>query len=307
MKVAILSEYPSQPAKTMADNIAKHSNHEVENYHRFANIFKIDADVIYYLNILDLLLHPQAFNQVIKADKKICTTIKSHRLVHNSDILNKLKGFGKYINVLGSVNQEILDMVPQEIYNGIRHKVCELPDIDMFYEIRPVSVYREKLRVGYVGTFRDVKRYKPVLESVFSELRDYIEPVVFGNAGKHIPHCEMVQAYNNMDLLVCTSQYEGSPLPPLEAALCGRMTITTACGEMPLIFDIDSACIIPNFDDVRKVRASLSRAIAAHCYMRNEVVDMGQKAKEVVKEKRNWNSKIIEYDEMFEKCLCSSR
>jgi len=301
MKVAILSEYPSQPAKTMADNIMKFSSHEVELYHRFANIFKIDADVIYYMNILDLLLHTQAFSQVLKSDKKICTTIKSWRLVHNSDILSQLKKLEGKINVLGSVNQEILDLVPEKIFGGIRHKVCELPDMDMFYEMHPVSSVG-KLRVGYVGTFRDVKRFKPVLEPIFRELRDYIEPWIFGNAGKHIPHEKMVDAYNSMDLLVVPAQYEGSPLPPLEAALCGRMTITTECGEMPLVFDNESACLIPNFSDVRKVRASLSRAIGCYSSMRNTVVEMGQEAKKVVKEKRNWKDKIKQYDLMFEKC-----
>ena len=45
-----------------------------------------------------------------------------------------------------------------------------------------------------------------------------------------IPHNEMVDYYSNIDILVCTSKFEGTPCPVLEGMACGNVIVSTDVG-----------------------------------------------------------------------------
>ena len=296
MNIALLSEYPSQPTKTLADNIKKHSKHEVELYDRFANIERIEADIIYYFNILDLLLHHEAYSQVGKTDKKICSTVHSWRCIHENINLTVMK---EKVSVLSAVNKELLDKIE---FDGKKVLTYPAPDSKLFMEINPVSI-KDKLKVGYVGTFRACKRYESVLAPVLKKLKSILETKIYGNAGITIPHTQMFQVYNTIDVLLMPSRFEGFGLPPLEAALCGRATLGTNCGAMKEIFDSSNSFIFPSIDEVGSSQALFEEALLDLYSHRRDAVIKGEEAKRKVQDTWTWESKIKQYDDMFEETI----
>ena len=53
---------------------------------------------------------------------------------------------------------------------------------------------------------------------------------------KMIPHNEMPNYYNSIDLYICTSKTEGTPNPVLESMACGVPVISTDVGIVPEAF-----------------------------------------------------------------------
>ena len=48
-----------------------------------------------------------------------------------------------------------------------------------------------------------------------------------------IPHDKMVDYYNDIDIIVCTSKIEGTPNPVLEGMACGDVVVSTDVGIVP--------------------------------------------------------------------------
>ena len=301
MKIALLGEFPSQPIQNTADCIKRHSKHKVELYHRFANLSQIDADIIYYMNVLDLLLHREAYSQVNNKenDYKICSTIRSYRIVQDDAIQMMLREMEQYIKVLSFNNNDILSQID---FNGNKMRVREAPDETQFTQTTNVST-EGKLKLGYVGTFREDKRFKAILEPVIKKYEQIVEFKVVGKAGNIIPFSDMVLFYNTIDTLLMSSRYEGAPLPPLEAALCGRMSIVTSCPDMMEIFDSLSSTFIGLSDNISSTIAAFEDAILDLYSHRKDAIMKGQNAKKAVQDKRNWEDVITDYDSMFEACI----
>ncbi|MDF1565125.1 MAG: glycosyltransferase [Deltaproteobacteria bacterium] len=55
--------------------------------------------------------------------------------------------------------------------------------------------------------------------------------------GRFVPNEAMPRYYAGLDLLLCTSENEGNPMPPLEALACGVPVITTPVGVMPEVIE----------------------------------------------------------------------
>jgi len=299
MKIALLGEFPSQPIKNLTDSIKRHSKHNITLYHRFANLLQIDADVIYYVNILDLLLHKEAYSQIKNKKYNICTTIRSYKIVQDKDIQKKLREMEQYIKVLSFTNNELLKKID---FNNCKMITKDAPDDRVFYQTHTVSI-KDKLKLGYVGTYRDDKRFGLVLEPLIKKYEQIVEFLVVGKAGVRIPYNDMNGFYNTIDALLMPSRYEGTSMPPLEAALCGRMSVVTECPAMKEVFDTTSAKLIGLSDNIPSTVAAFEDAILELYEHRNDTIIKGQKAKKDVKEKRNWKDVIKDYDNMFERCI----
>jgi glycosyltransferase involved in cell wall biosynthesis len=300
MKVALLGEFPSQPIMNTANSIERHSSNDVDILHRFSNLSQIGADVIYYMNILDLLLHKEAYSQIENKKKKykICGTVRSYRIVQDKNIQSKIRELEKYIDVLSFNNEEILNAID---FNGIKMRIREAPDETTFKQITEVST-SDKLRLGYVGTFREDKRFKDILEPLMKKYEQIVEFIVVGKAGKIIPYSEMNKFYNSIDVLLMPSRYEGAPLPPMEAALCGRMTVTTECPDMKDIFDNLSTTFVGLSDNIPSTITAFEDAILDLYSHRQDAAMKGQNAKKIIEKKRNWKDVIQDYNRMFEYC-----
>lgn len=94
-----------------------------------------------------------------------------------------------------------------------------------------------RLRVGWcgqIGQQENSKGYALTLRPLLRCLGDTFQFVINDrNYLNAVSRAEMVDWYNSIDVLLCTSSTEGSPMPPLEAMACGRPVVTTAVGDMP--------------------------------------------------------------------------
>ncbi|GJD86285.1 GTP 3',8-cyclase [Methylobacterium haplocladii] len=97
------------------------------------------------------------------------------------------------------------------------------------------------LRVGWVGNShwmreRDSKGVHTILIPAIAALRMEglaIELDLADRAAGFIPHAQMVDYYARLDVLVCTSEVEGTPNPVLEALACGVPIVSTDVGVVP--------------------------------------------------------------------------
>jgi hypothetical protein len=94
----------------------------------------------------------------------------------------------------------------------------------------------DKIRLGWCGNpvalewlgFVDLKGV-----SLLNELRSHTDIEILMACG--LPRSEMPRWYDEIDIYVCTSKAEGTPLPLLEAMASGKIVITTSVGIVPEI------------------------------------------------------------------------
>ena len=186
-------------------------------------------------------------------------------------------------------------------FQGTKRRIWEAPDPLIFKMTKSLNTHI-RLKLGYVGTFREDKRFKKVLEPVLDKLKSILELRIVGKAGQErIPHERMVTAYNDMDVLAMPSRFEGAPLPPLEAALCGRSTVGTKCGDLEEVFDFYSATLFDALDDENTSKTLMEEAIIELYEHREDLVQKGEIARDRVMELRSWEDNVInDYDNMFE-------
>lgn len=105
---------------------------------------------------------------------------------------------------------------------------------------------------------------------------------------------------NASDIFVLTSRYEGFPNALCEAMACGLTVISTDCNSGPReIIDHEVNGLLIPVDDVQ----SLSNAIARLISDVPLRVKMGEKAKEVIKEKYSIDTIMQYWDQLILECL----
>jgi glycosyltransferase involved in cell wall biosynthesis len=89
----------------------------------------------------------------------------------------------------------------------------------------------EPLRVGYSGSKKhDWRKGVTALIEPACDLPGIELRLAMPVEDHYVPLSEMPAFYNEIDVYVCASSSEASPLPLLEAAACGRPTISTRVG-----------------------------------------------------------------------------
>ena len=73
---------------------------------------------------------------------------------------------------------------------------------------------------------------KPTIQELIEEGYE-IEPYFADRQERMIPHDKMVDYYNDIDIIVCTSKIEGTPNPVLEGMACGDVVVSTDVGIVP--------------------------------------------------------------------------
>ena len=169
-------------------------------------------------------------------------------------------------------------------------------DIDKFRCVKPIEEYGKKLIVGWVGnTNIPCKRFKQL-----NEILKGISWIDFSiqSSNNPIPHDKMFEFYNSVDVIVCSSEAEGTPNPILEASACGRTWVSTRVGIVECLNNLsesDSGCgyIIDNLDDLVLTLQTLHLD-------RNLLMIMGETAKETVIRHFNWNDRIKSFEKAID-------
>lgn len=205
----------------------------------------LDSDFArYYIDRLGF--EYEEFLEKYVRQKNIVTGVYDHLFLETEKertnfILNNVKDY--------FVSSEKL----RQIYNKYSKKpsyvIADGVDLDLFKmkdENKYKNIIQGKLRIGWTGNSKfsdetddDLKGINKVIRPAIEELMQEgykIELKIADRNVKLIPHDQMPEYYNDIDIYVCASRTEGTPNPVLEAMACGIPIISTDVGIVPEVF-----------------------------------------------------------------------
>lgn len=206
--------------------------------------------------------------------RRLTTSVYDHLLLDLPAIRSRRPLFNQLVCAYTVSSQRLLD-----IYQGLPGIPAPAlltedgVDLDLFRPKgldRLVTTGQRPLVVGWAGNSawashlgEDFKGLHTVLKPAIAQLQQEGMPIELKLADRqerHIPHTEMVDYYQQLDVYVCPSKTEGTPNPVLEATACGVPVISTRVGIVPeLLGDDPYGMILPE----RSVSA-LKQALHRH-------------------------------------------
>lgn len=143
----------------------------------------------------------------------------------------------------------------------------------------------------------DLKGYQEILVPLSKYIENKGGKFIFVDraSGKTLPHEKMCDVYNMADCFVCASKAEGTPNGILEAAACGRISLTTDVGLVPeLIKDKYNGLIAE-----RNLQA-FEDAVDWIFENKSKIKKMSSKIQQDIKQ-FYWQNKVESYYELFDK------
>ncbi len=214
-----------------------------------------------------------------------------------------------------------ISKILQEKLAGKNANITYIPngvDIDMF----KMAHNGDEFTVGFVGQPTDggfgkgrtnegvkkwdIKGYELLLIPLMKRLKGKVNfRTTINTSETAIPHSEMPDWYKHIDVLICTSLYEGCPLPVLEAASCGKPVISTRVGIVPeLIKHGHNGYIIDaprGKSDIKKTLDWFETYIMMLKDSHYKCNSMGLKNRERVVDMFDWKHIIPKWKDYFER------
>lgn len=148
-------------------------------------------------------------------------------------------------------------------------------------EFRPISRIKKKpviLTVGTVEPRKNLARLIEAYQGLSAQIKSQYQLWIVGASGwnisgiyeltkkdpnikflGHIPDKKLAKLYNEAEIFVYPSLYEGFGLPPLEAMACGTPVLTSNISSLPEV--VDKAAVLINPESVDSIRDGLRRLI----------------------------------------------
>lgn len=186
----------------------------------------------------------EKFSEIAKT-----TCIPDHLFLEGEELIKNKRA----INLMD--NYYVISEKLYKIYNSLEG--CKKPYSTIIYngvdtnKFKPQNLSRFKNRekkglvIGWSGNskwggegYEDIKGARTILIPAVEELKKegyLIELNLADNNKKLIPHDEMPEFYNNLDLYVCVSKTEGGPNPIMESMACGVPIVSTDVGVVGTI------------------------------------------------------------------------
>ena len=180
----------------------------------------------------------------------ITTSVYDHMLLEKNNlketefIIQNVKGYTVSSKKLYDIYTKIKDIKKPNlvVQDGVDLELFKPFNKDRFENIK-----NKEIRIGWVGNSKftdsenddDLKGLRKIIIPTLSELKDEGYNIIeyFADRNdKMIPHEEMPNYYNEIDLYICASKTEGTPNPVLEAMACGIPIISTDVGIVPEVF-----------------------------------------------------------------------
>jgi len=296
LDILVVADYPGWAFDHIAKDLAALDLDGIRlrvNY--YANITAADqyeADLLYPLSVS---IAQRLYKMGIPL-KKMATGITS--LVQYEQSLasgNLPYGFLRFIRQLRGINTYSDEIVRLFGPYFPVHKTRVGIDVDLF---KPRSGNRPDaaFRAGWVGRIddqarRDLKGYDLVL-SALPGLKAELDIRTFKE--QYVPRAQMIDYYQNLDCLICSSRTESIPFPVLEAAACGVPVISTEVGIVPeLIQNGHNGIIIPR--TANAIRKEVIRLMTHP----DERRAMGQNARNTVVGAWSWEVCRKEWEVFF--------
>lgn len=147
-------------------------------------------------------------------------------------------------------------------------------------------VKKNKLVVGFVGS-----RYTAVYKGFYDftnlavqKVNGVVVKTNFCTYGNKISQAEMVSFYKGIDVYVVASVGEGTPNPMLEAASCGRATISNKVGNAPEF--------VKNGESGFLIKRNFNEYIKAIQYFRDNPKEIGRMGLNARRQAELWSWKI---------------
>ena len=181
-------------------------------------------------------------------NKNIITAVYDHLYLESERertdfVLNNVKAYTVCSKKLEKLyNEYSNDKKPMMVISdGVDLELFNMKNKDKYSNIEDRTI-----KIGWTGNskFTDAedddlkglnKVIKPAIEELIAEGYDIKLEVADRNI-KMIPHNEMPNYYNDIDIYICASRTEGHPDPVLEAMACGVPVISTDVGIVPEVF-----------------------------------------------------------------------
>lgn len=132
-----------------------------------------------------------------------------------------------------------IQMKPADILaDGVDTTLFIPQHLERFHNIK-----NRQIIIGWVGNSKwsvgDLKGINTIIRPAVKIMQEAGYDIVLETSDRQdrmIPHDEMPEYYNSIDLYICASTCEGTPNPVLEAMACGIPVISTNVGLVPEVF-----------------------------------------------------------------------
>lgn len=221
--------------------------------------------MIHFLNRRTLLLiNTDIFKQKVKASgkdfkhyieekkKKFTTAVNDHIDLDEDGIKHLKPIYNEYTKMYYTCNKKLFN-----IYNSISEIknpemiIRDVVDKDIFYpqnikRLESSEIKKRKLVIGWVGNSVhsdqgsvDLKGFHTIIKPVINELLSEKYQLIEHYADRNViwrDIIQMSQYYSEIDVCLCASLHEGTPLPILESMYSGVPIITTDVGVASEVF-----------------------------------------------------------------------
>ncbi|HEY9798911.1 MAG TPA: glycosyltransferase [Leptolyngbyaceae cyanobacterium] len=243
----------------------------------------------------------------------ITTSVYDHLFLSAQQIKERDILFNGFIRGYTVCSQKLADIYSDiDNYSDPNLIIEDGVDLTQFF---PANIERlfendREIIVGWAGNSEwgpwqqdgiDYKGFRTLIKPAVEELRAEGYPVrgVYADrAVKWLPHDQMNDYYNSIDIYICASEIEGTPNPVLEAMACGLPVISTNVGVVSQVFGkLQSQFILPirNLETLKdKLRLLLESPETRKSLSEENLASI---------QSWSWKDKCIKWDSFFEKML----
>jgi glycosyltransferase involved in cell wall biosynthesis len=186
-------------------------------------------------------------------------------------------------------------------------------DLDFFKprNLERLADENKEVIVGWVGNSKwggdgiDHKGLETIIKPAVESLRAEgynVRGFYADRMERWIPHNEMSDYYNSIDIVVCASDIEGTPNPALEGMACGIPVVSTDVGIVPQLFGpLQQDYILPS-RTLEDLKSKLKDLISSP----EKRVAISKENLEEIK-KWTWENQCKKFDNFFQTMLFISR